>query len=45
LYDALYLIFNGVDKTRILKVNNIDILAVFNSRAAASNVCTKEENQ
>jgi hypothetical protein len=42
-YDSLDLIFNDTDKTSILKVNNIDILSVENSKASSSNVYTKSE--
>jgi hypothetical protein len=43
LYDSLDLIFNDTDKTSILKINNIDILASLALNASASNVYTKEE--
>jgi lipopolysaccharide export LptBFGC system permease protein LptF len=43
LYDALDLIFNDTDKTSILKIINIDILASLALKAVASNVYAKEE--
>jgi hypothetical protein len=42
-YDALDLSFNTEDKTSILYINNIDILANLASKASTSNVYTKEE--
>ena len=42
-YDALDLSFNTVDKTSILTINNIDILASLASKASATNVYSKEE--
>ena len=41
LYDALELSFNMVDKTIILKTNNIDILQSINNKASASTVYTE----
>ena len=43
LYDSLELSFNTVDKTSILKVNNIGILASLNLKTSDSNVYTKQE--
>ena len=43
LYDALLFSFNMVDKTSILKHNNIYSLDSSNSKASVSNVYTKEE--
>ena len=43
LYDALELSFNMIDKTNILKLNNVDILSTLNLKASASNVYAKEE--
>ena len=43
LYDALELSFNTIDKTAILKTNNIDVLAPLALKASASTVYTKQE--
>ena len=43
LYDALELSFNMIDKTSILKANNVDMLGTLNLKASASNVYTKQE--
>ncbi len=43
LYDSFEVSFNAVDKTSILKINNIDILQSITNKASASNVYTKEE--
>ena len=44
VYDALELSFNTVDKTSILKIKNVDILASLNLKASASNVYVKTRN-
>ena len=43
LYDALELSFNAVDKTTILKINNIDILQSIQHNDVSSNVYSKTE--
>ena len=43
LYDSFELSFNTVDKTSILKLNNIDMLESITNKALASNVYTKNE--
>jgi hypothetical protein len=43
LYDSLDLIFNDTDKRSIIKINNIDILDVLSSRAAAADVYSKQQ--
>ena len=43
LYDSLELSFNTVDKTSILKLNNINILASLASKFSYNNVYTKQE--
>ena len=43
LYDAFELSFNNVDKTSILKNNNVDILTCINNKALSSNVYNKTE--
>ena len=43
LYDSLTLTFNNIDKSSILKCNNIDILASLNLKALSSNVYTKQD--
>ena len=43
LYNALELSCNSVDKTSILKNNNVDILSSLNLKALASNVYNKRE--
>jgi hypothetical protein len=45
LYDSLDLIFNDTDKTSMLKINNIDILASLALKSDASNVYTKQRTQ
>ena len=42
-YDALELSFNMVDKTSILKTNNVDILESLKLKASASNVYTTQD--
>ena len=37
LYDAFELSFNNVDKTSILRINNVDIISSLNLKALASN--------
>ena len=43
LYDSLELSLKTVDKTSILKVNNLDIWSSTSSKASASNVYTQQE--
>ena len=43
LYDSLELPFNTIDKTSILKMKNINMLASLSSNMSASNVYTKQE--
>ena len=43
LYDSLELSFNTVDKTSILKVHNIDVLASLALKSSASNAYTKQK--
>ena len=43
LYDSLELSFNTVDKTSILKINNVDSLASLNLKALASNLYTNKK--
>ena len=43
LYDALEVSFNSVDKTSILKDNNIDIVQSMNNKAAINDVYNKHE--
>ena len=43
LYDAFAFSFNNVEKTRILKINNVDILAFINHKAVYNNVYNKTE--
>ena len=38
LYDALELQFNSIDKTSILKHNNVDILQSINTKAVSNDV-------
>ena len=43
VYESLELSFSTVDKTSILKTNNVDRLASLNLKAVASNVYTTQE--
>ena len=43
LYDALELSFNTVDKTSILKVNDINIVSSLNFKDLTSNVYSNQE--
>ena len=42
-YDALQLSFNAIDKTSILKFNNVDILASVNNKVGSNDVYTKAD--
>ena len=42
-YDVLEVSFNTVEKTSILKLNNVDMLSTLNFKASASNVYTKQD--
>ena len=43
LYDIIEISFNSVDKTNILKTNNIDIVQSINNNAVAVNVYSTSE--